>query len=862
MQKVKFLTGYGGFGGSTVALIEHCRLLNANGYDAWLYSFHDWCISKYEKARNVSEFRAEEDDILVYHMLEQSKRPKCKRCYLYVHEKGLWDFRSRATTGFDQFVFVSESQRSWHGVEGSIVPNPMGRLVDPAIHAPPNGNIAGVVGTIQPRKRQHLSIQQALLDGRSKVLLFGDKGQCGGYFDEFIAPLLSDRVVYRGPCEPERRMDMYNEFDVLYIDSYDESASLVLGECRMLGKEVVKDEAVEDYRISSDEEVLAAWSRLFSAGSSKVDEMHAVRSRCPDGCEKLVCVVTHNRKDIVSKWLRAWNNADKFGAKVAVLHAFDGEEPPKDEVDNILKWNPDFYIPFRNTALRDMQALKLVIKDLAGLPDWRYLFWFTDDCMPMRRDFLEPFDRKIQLPNVGLVTLCYEPKRNNDNPGCLIPHIRTIGYALRREVADHIEFPMVGPEKDRPYLFEHGRRGVFEDHILNQVLKAGFSCKIAHSETDVPKEVDPASGYVHWTEALDCMWDCHLFADGFFFKGRPMSGRDLWDLYERQFVPKESLDTMALFSPMECDRLSLIPGKVCAIIPTYSSPMNYFMWSVFSLFLRSDPRELEHVIVGINGPDSRYPAADGSELQDRKQCFIEDLRNIRDWDRPGMFNPGAITLVRTWSRVGHPPTVDQCVNWVHTRYYLVMHDDIVVLDRNWSKAVYEFEEDSKLVAKTFGDPLVVKLQRHGDILEFPHFSTTFSMFDKSLMRMIGAFWMGYYVGNKQFRIKDMADFQDFMREQERIGCLARHDSQEWQVREETEFQGFSMEIGTFVHYAIAKHGLRIHQFEPSCVKHFYAGTWRNQNGAYQHHPEVEELEKEIMSIPEYAEIYLRYKENV
>ena len=856
MQKVKFLTGFGGFGGSTIALIEHCKLLNDNGYDAQLYSFDDWCVKKYEKARNISEFKLEDDDILIYHLLEENKRPKCKKCFLYLHEKGIWDFKSRITTGFDQFLFVSESQRRWHGVEGVVIPNPVRRLVDKALHNPPNAGVVGIVGTIQERKRQHLSIQKALLDGRDKVLLFGDVGD-SGYFDEFIKPLLSERVIYRGLFEPERRMDMYNEFDVLYIHSFDESASLVVGECNILGKEIMKEDIIENCEIVDEEKIVAHWKDVFESGSLEVDERYAIRP--DDSCDKLVCVVVHNRKEFITKWLRAWSNAEKCGAKIAILHAFDGDGPPKDEMDNILAWNPDYYIPFRNALTRDMQALILVTKNLAGLPDWKYLFWFTDDCMPMRKDFLVPFDRKIQLPKVGLVTLCYEPTRGGEGVGCLLPHIRTIGYALCREMADKLVFPNMGVEKDRPYLFEHGRKGVYEDHILNQVVKAGFKYKLAYSNTDCPKELDPSSEYVHWTESLDWMWDCHLFSGGFFFDGRPMSGDDLWQIYERQFVQECKKDSLTILSPEECERLSLIPKKICAIIPTYSSPINYFMWSVFSLLLRSDPREFEHAIIGINGPDSRYPAPGGHELQDKKQRFIEDVRNIKDWKRPDMVNPGALTLVRTWSRVGHPPTIDQCLNWVHTRYYLVMHDDIIILDRNWTKSIYEFESDPKLVAKTLGDPLVVKLNKHGNVLEFPHMSTTFSLFDKPLMRMAGAFWMGYYIEQKNFTIDDYVDFQNFMKAQRKIGCV--DEREEVKINKDSIFDAVSMEIGTFAYYAIKKFGLHMSEFPGSFVKHFYSGTWKNYGMAYEAHPEVEDLEKEINTIPEYAEIYWRYRED-
>lgn len=861
MQKVKFITGNGNFGGSTIALMEHCRLLNSRGYEATIYSFEDWVLSKYEGARKMSDLKIEEDDILVYHLLEQSKKPRCKKCYLYLHEKSLWNLKVRVTTGFDNIVFVSESQKKWHARDGVVIPNPMSHLVDLSINSPPNANVAGVVGTIQPRKLQHLSIQQALMDGRSKVMLFGDYDK--DYFEGYIKPMLSDKVIYRGLYQPERRMDMYNEFDVLYIHSSDESASLALGECRILGKQVVKDDMVADYDIASDDEIVDRWESLFRSSSSHVDQKHMIVGS-EKQCEKLVCVVTYNRKELISKWLRAWHNADHCGAKIAVLHSFDGDSPPMDEMANILAGKPDFYVPFKNTDLRDMQALVLVLRDMAHLPEWKYLFWFTDDCMPMRRDFLKPFDEKIRIPSVGLVAQCYEPRPKEYQGDAILPHIRTIAYALRREAADRLTFPTVGFEKERPYLFEHGRKGFYEDHILNQVLKAGFKFKIAHSNTEVTREVDSSSEYVHWTDVLDWMWDCHLFKDGTNF-GKKMTGEDYWRVYERQFVPKENKDEYTLFSAKRCEELSLVPRKICAILPTFSSPMNCFMWSVFSLFLRSDPRELEHVIIGINGPDSRDPNPAGCPLQDRKQCFVEDLRGIRSWPYSGTFNPGAITLIRTWSRIGHAQMLEQCINWVHTQHYLCMHDDVIIMDKNWGRSVEEFENDPLLIAKTWGGlpghPMLLrKMQRVGSKFELPHFNTIFALCNKPLMRMVSANWTGYHF-NQNFRVSDFVDYDKFMELHDGLGSLEKAHP-DLSIREDAQYDALSMDIGTFVYSQIARNGLHVGTFEDNAIRHFEAVSWRNQIAAYQRHPEVDELEKEIMAIPEYAEIYERYKEDV
>lgn len=77
----------------------------------------------------------------------------------------------------------------------------------------------------------------------------------------------------------------------------------------------------------------------------------------------------------------------------------------------------------------------------------------------------------------------------------------------------------------------------------------------------------------------------------------------------------------------ECEQNSSLYRKITAIIPSFSAPLECLLWSVFSLLTRSQPGDkLEHIIVSINGPDKRTgdPA-----LQDKKQAFLEELRNLK-----------------------------------------------------------------------------------------------------------------------------------------------------------------------------------------------------------------------------------------
>ena len=750
-QKVKFVTGFGSFGGSTIALLEHCRLLSEFGFETELYAPGQWHLGRFSGSKDISEFYPESEDVLVFHHMELGMRPKCRRCLLYVHEKSLWNLKSKNLVPFDSILYVSESQRAFHGVDGPVVPNPVCRMVDISEHHPPGRNIAGVVGTIQPRKMQHVSIERALADGRDEVLLFGDFVQ--PYFDEMIRPLLGDRVRHMGLVDPDRRMDIYNSFDHLYAFSSDESASLVLGECRILGKDVFKSDEVEEYEILGDEEIVARWSSVFESDFPILGNFSIVPNL--GKLDRIVCVVTHKRKELISRWLRALNSAEKFGAKIAVFHACDSEVPDREEMDNILVHNPDFYIPFKNSPLRDMGALRLALGCAGGLPEWDSIFWFTDDMMPMRGDFLDPFVKKL-VGNVGLVAQCYEPAHRNPIPGqgCL-PHIRTVAYALSSQAADSLVFPGVGEDREKPYLFEHGRVGLYENHILQQILKKGFEFELCHSDD---------KRYVHWTESQDWLWDCHLFSDGAVVAGRGRSSHEMWSTYESQFAKPGFFDPLVIFSPEFCEESTLKAGKVSAIIPTFSSPLNCFMWSVLSLVLRSDPEVLDHIFVSINGPDSREG---GEDLQDRKQAFLEDLRSA-DWSGLPYFNPGAITISRTWSRVGHAQALEQCIPWVETEYYLSMHDDVIVRDPSWCN----LGGFGSVVAKTWGNQLVGRLGSHGQRLELPHMSTIFTLCHKPSMTSLKARWTGFHLENR-FKIEDFIDFGAFLEMHEKVVRLRR-----------------------------------------------------------------------------------------
>ena len=84
-----------------------------------------------------------------------------------------------------------------------------------------------------------------------------------------------------------------------------------------------------------------------------------------------------------------------------------------------------------------------------------------------------------------------------------------------------------------------------------------------------------------------------------------------------------------ILSEEECVAKTVLPNKITVIIPTCQSERKILMWSLLSLILRTQTKkdQIEHYIIGINGPDAR---TGDPVLQDEKQAMMEELRDKFD----------------------------------------------------------------------------------------------------------------------------------------------------------------------------------------------------------------------------------------
>ena len=553
-------------------------------------------------------------------------------------------------------------------------------------------------------------------------------------------------------------------------------------------------------------------------------------------CDKIVCVVTHKRQDFIDKWLRAWNNANKFGCAIAVFHAIDEENSTAEqEKQNILNHLPDFYVPFKNSHLKDLAAIRFACQQMLEAVDWKYLFWFTDDMLPMRKEFLSPFLEKINEPEVGLVAQCYEPKTPNREGG----HIRTVAYAIKSDVAKKLDFP------NNRFTFEHG-----DNNLLEQVKNMGYNFKLTHSIPDSPN-------YLHWTSFLDWMWDCHLLGDW----------KQYWEVYEEQFncIEKYKIESNShtLLSECECEKITKITNKTTAIIPTFNCSINTFMRCIFSLLLRSDPEVLHHFIVGINGGYNR-DKDNPPDLQDKKQNFLEELRNLNWRDVKNSWSiPMPITITRTWSRLGHSQMVEQCIAWVHTEYYLLMHDDILILNSNWTEEAKSFFNNKNAIVKIAAPMLCCwEMQKDGMYLKMPHItSTDFILCNLPLMKKINADWTGYHVPFK-FKIDNLTSssrFLDYWRDKKLL-FNKKNPLHKNNYDPDTEFGFISLDIGSFLLPKILNSDYEVEKFTRGTIKHFGKGSWVFQD-VNTRKKEALSLELELTNYPEYRALYDKYKDS-
>jgi hypothetical protein len=158
----------------------------------------------------------------------------------------------------------------------------------------------------------------------------------------------------------------------------------------------------------------------------------------------LVAISIYDRKENLEKWLHAWKYCKIMDSELLIVHNDNGEdwseECKKAGVQYIKRPN----IGFETGIIQDIFLNKLAINNNW----WEVLIFVTDDTLPMSNNFIPQYVEEVKKSDVGAV--CMEIS------GVYSPHIRTTGFAIRRDVANKIKWAWVPVDnKGQCYHFEH-----------------------------------------------------------------------------------------------------------------------------------------------------------------------------------------------------------------------------------------------------------------------------------------------------------------------------------------------------------------------------------------------------------------------
>ena len=256
---IKVFTGFSGPGGSTVAFNNLVNLFNKNGIDACLYGPHIWEGITCRFKQGIVEPSL--DDTVIYHFMLPPSKP-CKKLILSCHETEIFPINKIPTLKYDAIHFVSDYQKEWQGLDGTVIPNVINKYSKPTI--PPTRKIAGIIGSIDPNKQVHISIDRALNNSEVEhVELWGSISDLN-YFMKEVFTRLGPKVSYHGVSH--NMQEVYDRLSVVYSSSKLECLPTIQGECLYLGLPYQGLEqskrSASDYEFD-DDSIMSKWKEIL-----------------------------------------------------------------------------------------------------------------------------------------------------------------------------------------------------------------------------------------------------------------------------------------------------------------------------------------------------------------------------------------------------------------------------------------------------------------------------------------------------------------------------------------------------------------------------------------------------------------------
>lgn len=173
-----------------------------------------------------------------------------------------------------------------------------------------------------------------------------------------------------------------------------------------------------------------------------------------------IAIIVHNRLENIKLWLHCWQQCEQHAAELVIIQNDCGS----DEIEKYCAAYSIKHILRKNIGL-DIGAFQDVCRErLKGFDnDWDVLLWITDDTFPMSKDFIAPYLKVLEKNAVACTDISPFIKR----------HIRTTGFAIKKETALKIQFDVdpVVTKKDC-YDFEHKSKNAFYEQIIKMGLTA------------------------------------------------------------------------------------------------------------------------------------------------------------------------------------------------------------------------------------------------------------------------------------------------------------------------------------------------------------------------------------------------------
>ena len=201
-------------------------------------------------------------------------------------------------------------------------------------------------------------------------------------------------------------------------------------------------------------------SKPFKKEKNKVNKrIHKWHDRWWSEANKtIVVIIIWNRFENLNLWLNCWNQCDKSGAELVVIHNLEKEN---ERYAKRCMENGITYVARENKGF-DIGAFQDVCKErLPNFPNtWDNLIWITDDCIPMSKNFVGEFLDKFTDHKIP----CYEIS------DVIKRHIRTTGFFVTKEISKKLIFPNDPIQtREECYEFEHRSK----TSLYNQIISMG-----------------------------------------------------------------------------------------------------------------------------------------------------------------------------------------------------------------------------------------------------------------------------------------------------------------------------------------------------------------------------------------------------